>query len=46
LGILATSEEAVKVMTQFVKSKDWPCFACFRINLMDKPQLIENIVKF
>lgn len=43
--MLATSDEAVKIMTKFIKSKDWPCFACFRINLMEKPHLIENIVK-
>lgn len=45
MGLLATSDEAVKVLTQYIKSKDWPCFACFRLNLFEKPQMIDNIVK-
>jgi len=42
MGILANTEKA-NFITKFIESKDIPCFAVFRINILDEPSLVDRL---
>lgn len=43
MGILA-NKEGYEEIKKYIDAKDCPCFAIFRVNLMDEVTLMETIV--